>query len=49
MESYRLVAQDTISIKLEDEDSEIDAVPVKTDIVAQDEFYQNAILFLPII
>ena len=32
LESYRLVAQDTISIKLEDEDSEIDAVPVKTDV-----------------
>lgn len=31
LESYRLVAQDTISIKLEDEDSEIDAIPVKTD------------------
>lgn len=32
LESYRLVAQDTISIKLEDEDSEIDAIPVKTDV-----------------
>ena len=32
LESYRLIAQDTISIKLEDEDSEIDAVPVKTDV-----------------
>lgn len=32
LESYRLVAQDTISIKLEDEDSEIDTVPVKTDV-----------------
>lgn len=32
LESYRMVAQDTISIKLEDEDSEIDAVPVKTDV-----------------
>lgn len=29
LESYRLVAQDTISIKLEDVDSEIDPVPVK--------------------
>ena len=87
LESYRLIAQDTISIKLEDEDSEIDAVPVKTDvgipvpeldtlsniiatfhdiwgncewtdedrikkqiadlpdIVAQDEFYQNALKY----
>ncbi|MBE5908372.1 MAG: type I restriction endonuclease subunit R [Lachnospiraceae bacterium] len=32
LESYRLVAQETMSIKLEDEDSEIDAVPVKTDV-----------------
>lgn len=32
LESYRLVAQDTISIKLEDVDSEIDPVPVKTDV-----------------
>ena len=32
LESYRLVAQDTISIKLEDEDSEIEPVPVKTDV-----------------
>lgn len=32
LENYRMVAQDTISIKLEDEDSEIDAVPVKTDV-----------------
>lgn len=32
LESYRLVAQETISIKLENEDSEIDAVPVKTDV-----------------
>lgn len=32
LESYRLVAQDTISIKLEDKDSEIDPVPVKTDV-----------------
>ena len=32
LESYRLVAQDTINIKLEDEDMEIDAVPVKTDV-----------------
>lgn len=32
LESYRLVAQETISIKLEDEDAEIDPVPVKTDV-----------------
>lgn len=32
LESYRLVAQETMSIKLSDEDSEIDAVPVKTDV-----------------
>lgn len=32
LESYRLVAQETISIKLEDDDAEIDAVPVKTDV-----------------
>ena len=32
LESYRLVAQETMSIKLDDEDSEIDAVPVKTDV-----------------
>lgn len=32
LESYRLVAQDSISIKLEDEDSEIDAIPIKTDV-----------------
>lgn len=32
LESYRLVAQETMSIKLEDEDSEINAVPVKTDV-----------------
>lgn len=32
LESYRLVAQDTISIKLEDKDSEIEPIPVKTDV-----------------
>lgn len=32
LESYRLVAQETISIKLEDDDSEINAVPVKIDV-----------------
>lgn len=32
LESYRLVAQETMSIRLSDEDSEIDAVPVKTDV-----------------
>ena len=32
LESYRLVAQETMSIKLSDEDSEIEAVPVKTDV-----------------
>ncbi len=32
LESYRLVAQETMSIKLEDEDAEIGAVPVKTDV-----------------
>ena len=32
LESYRLVAHETMSIRLEDEDAEIDAVPVKTDV-----------------
>jgi type I restriction enzyme R subunit len=32
LESYRLVAQETMSISLEDSDSEIDAVPVKTSV-----------------
>lgn len=32
LESYRLVAQETMSIKLSDEDAEIDAVPVRTDV-----------------
>lgn len=32
LESYRLVAQETMSIKMEDEDAEIDAVPVKIDV-----------------
>ena len=32
LESYRLVAQETMSIKLADEDAEIDAVPVRTDV-----------------
>lgn len=32
LESYRVVAQETIAIKLADEDAEIDAIPVKTDV-----------------
>ena len=32
LESYRLVAHETMSIRLEDEDAEIDAVPVRTDV-----------------
>lgn len=32
LESYRVVAQDTISIRLADENAEIDAIPVKTDV-----------------
>lgn len=32
LESYRLVAHETMSIRLEDENAEIDAVPVKTDV-----------------
>lgn len=32
LESYRLVAQETVSIRLADEDAEIDPVPVSTDI-----------------
>ena len=32
LESYRLVAQETMSIKLADEDAEINAVPVRTDV-----------------
>lgn len=32
MESYRVVAQETMSISLADEDAEINAIPVKTDI-----------------
>ena len=32
LESYRLVAEETISIRLEDEDAEIDAIPVRTDV-----------------
>ena len=32
LESYRLVAHETMSISLEDEDAEIDAVPVRTDV-----------------
>jgi type I restriction enzyme R subunit len=32
LESYRLVAQETMSLALEDEDAEIDAIPVKTDV-----------------
>lgn len=32
LESYRVVAQETMAIRLADEDAEIDAIPVKTDI-----------------
>lgn len=32
LESYRLVAQETMSLQLEDKDAEIDPVPVKTDV-----------------
>lgn len=32
LESYRVVAQDTISIRLADENAVIDAIPVKTDV-----------------
>ena len=32
LESYRVVAQETVAIKLADEDAEIDAIPVKTDV-----------------
>lgn len=32
LESYRLVAHETMSIRLENEDAEIDAVPVRTDV-----------------
>jgi len=32
LESYRIVAQETMSIKLEDEDAEINPVPVRTDV-----------------
>lgn len=32
LESYRLVAQETVSIRLADEDAEMDAVPVRTDV-----------------
>lgn len=32
LESYRVVAQETMAIRLADQDAEIDAIPVKTDI-----------------
>lgn len=32
LESYRLVAKETMSLQLEDADAEIDAIPVKTDV-----------------
>ena len=32
LESYRVVAQETVAIRLADENAEIDAIPVKTDI-----------------
>jgi type I restriction enzyme, R subunit len=32
LESYRLVAQETMSIRLEDEDAQIKPIPVKTDV-----------------
>ncbi len=32
LESYRVVAQETVAIRLADEDAEIDAIPVETDV-----------------
>lgn len=32
LESYRVVAQETVAIRLADENAEIDAIPVKTDV-----------------
>ncbi|MCI8484855.1 MAG: type I restriction endonuclease subunit R [Lachnospiraceae bacterium] len=49
LENYRLVAKETMSLQLEDENAEIDAIPVKTDIaipVPEFDTLSNIISFL---